>query len=50
MTMEFGLADRELIKGIMPGEPVRFTFEDRGDGEFVIVKVEQAGAAAHKGH
>ena len=50
MTMEFGLASKELIKGVLPGQPVRFTFEDRGDGEFVIVKVEQAGAAAHKGH
>jgi Cu(I)/Ag(I) efflux system membrane fusion protein len=49
MTMEFGLADRELIKGIMPGEPVRFTFEDRGDGEFVIVKIEKAGTAVPEG-
>ena len=50
MTMEFGLASKEVIKGVLPGQPVRFTFEDRGDGEFVIVKDEQAGAAAHKGH
>jgi Cu(I)/Ag(I) efflux system membrane fusion protein len=50
MTMEFGLASQEVIKDVLPGQPVRFTFEDRGDGEFVIVKVEKVDAAAHKGH
>ncbi|MBI1906710.1 MAG: efflux RND transporter periplasmic adaptor subunit [Rhodocyclales bacterium] len=54
MTMEFGLASKDVIKGMLPGQPVRFTFEDRGDGEFVIVRMEKAGqvtgASAPKGH
>ena len=50
MTMDFGLASKDVIEGVLPGQPVRFTFEDRGDGEFVIIKIEQAGAAAHTEH
>ncbi len=53
MTMDFGLADGALLKGLLPGQPVQFTFEDRGNGEFVITGIEKApaGAAAdHKGH
>lgn len=52
MTMDFGLDSAAVAKGLLPGEPLRFTFEDRGDGEFVIIKMEKAapGAAAHKGH
>ena len=51
MTMDFGLDSPAVAKGLLPGEPLRFTFEDRGDGEFVIIKMEKAapGAAAHKG-
>ncbi|MCB1911686.1 MAG: efflux RND transporter periplasmic adaptor subunit [Rhodocyclaceae bacterium] len=50
MTMDFGLASKDVIEGVLPGQPVRFTFEDRGDGEFVIIKIEQAGATAHTEH
>lgn len=52
MTMDFGLDSAAVAKGLLPGEPLRFTFEDRGDGEFVIIKMEKAdpAAAAHKGH
>jgi len=49
MTMEFGLASPEVVKGIAPGTPIRFEFEDRGDGEFVITRIEKA-AAKHEGH
>ena len=49
MTMDFGLASPEVATGLLPGEPLRFIFEDRGDGEFVIIKMEKAGAAAPKG-
>ena len=49
MTMEFGLASPEVAKGVPPGAPMRFEFEDRGDGEFVITRIEKA-AAKHEGH
>ncbi|MCB1916580.1 MAG: efflux RND transporter periplasmic adaptor subunit [Rhodocyclaceae bacterium] len=41
MTMEFGMASPTVFDGIAPGEPIRFTFEDRGDGEFVIVEAQR---------
>lgn len=44
MTMEFGLASPGLVQGILPGQPVRFSFEDRGDGEFVITRMEKMDA------
>lgn len=50
MTMEFGLSSPETVKGILPGEPVRFEFEDRGNGEFVITRIEKAAGAAHGEH
>jgi Cu(I)/Ag(I) efflux system membrane fusion protein len=49
MTMDFGLASPEVAKGILPGQPVRFSFEDRGDGEFVITKMEKAAPGEHEG-
>ena len=49
MTMDFGLASPEVAKGIPPGAPIRFEFEDRGDGEFVITRIEKA-TAKHEGH
>ncbi|MFN3988047.1 MAG: efflux RND transporter periplasmic adaptor subunit [Rhodocyclaceae bacterium] len=39
MTMEFGLADPALIEGLAPGTAIRFTFEDRGNGEFVVTEI-----------
>lgn len=54
MTMEFGLADVVLVAGLEPGTPVRFEFEDRGDGEFVVIGIEPTPIAgtdgAHGGH
>jgi Cu(I)/Ag(I) efflux system membrane fusion protein len=40
MTMEFGLAAPELIKGLAPGTAIRFEFEDRGGGQFVVTRIE----------
>jgi Cu(I)/Ag(I) efflux system membrane fusion protein len=45
MTMEFGLGDPALIAGLAPGTPVRFAFEDRGMGEFVVIAIEPAAGA-----
>lgn len=54
MSMEFGLDDPALVAGLEPGTPIRFEFEDRGDGEFVVIAIEPAGTAtgsgAHGGH
>ncbi|HRP97870.1 MAG TPA: efflux RND transporter periplasmic adaptor subunit, partial [Rhodocyclaceae bacterium] len=49
MSMEFGLADPALIEGLESGTPIRFEFEDRGNGEFVVVAIEPADAAADHG-
>ncbi|MGL1834346.1 efflux RND transporter periplasmic adaptor subunit [Rhodocyclaceae bacterium SMB388] len=45
MTMEFGLADPALVEGLAPGTPIRFAFEDRGNGEFVVVEIQSEAAA-----
>lgn len=50
MTMDFGLAAPALAKGLLPGQAVRFSFEDRGNGEFVITGFEPMPAAGHEGH
>jgi Cu(I)/Ag(I) efflux system membrane fusion protein len=57
MTMDFGLASDELVAGLAPGTPVRFEFEQREPGEFVVTKIEKADpaaagkpAAAHDAH
>ena len=53
MTMDFGLDNPEVTAGILPGEPIWFAFEDRGDGEFVITRIQKmdgAHAAGHGGH
>ncbi|MBR0568784.1 efflux RND transporter periplasmic adaptor subunit [Azoarcus sp. L1K30] len=50
MTMDFGLASPETAKGLLPGEPVTFEFEDRGNGEFVITRFDKAGTSARKEH
>jgi Cu(I)/Ag(I) efflux system membrane fusion protein len=54
MTMDFGLADPALVEGLEAGAPIRFRFEDRGPGEYVVTRIERlahppgsgAGAAA----
>lgn len=51
MTMEFGLADPALVEGLTPGTPIRFAFEDRGNGEFVVTEIVPEGAQeAGQGH
>ncbi len=61
MTMEFGLADPALVEGLAPGTPIRFAFEGRGNGEFVVIEIESlsetgrppSGSSAerhHEGH
>ncbi|PKO37424.1 MAG: efflux RND transporter periplasmic adaptor subunit [Betaproteobacteria bacterium HGW-Betaproteobacteria-6] len=49
MTMDFGLADPALVKGLLPGQSVHFNFEDRGNGEFVITGFEKMSAAGQEG-
>ncbi len=48
MTMEFELADAEIANELLPGQAVHFSFEDRGDGVFVITAIEAMDAAAGK--
>ncbi|TAH44714.1 MAG: efflux RND transporter periplasmic adaptor subunit [Betaproteobacteria bacterium] len=56
MTMDFTLAAPGLAKGIVAGLPARFEFEQRGEGEFVITRIERMSAvqapatSAHGGH
>jgi Cu(I)/Ag(I) efflux system membrane fusion protein len=50
MTMDFGLKHIDLIKDLLPGQPVRFSFEDRGNGEFVITRIEKADGKVTPGH
>ena len=50
MTMDFQLASPGLVKGIEPGATIRFEFEQRGPGEFVITRLEATGAATPKMH
>ena len=55
MTMDFGLDTPELTAGIAPGTPVRFTFEQRAPGEFVITRIDKvkpgaASAASDSAH
>jgi Cu(I)/Ag(I) efflux system membrane fusion protein len=55
MTMDFGLAAPELAEGLAPGTPVRFEFEQRAAGEFVVTRIERADggtppANGHEGH
>lgn len=53
MTMDFGIASAEVVAGMAPGTAIRFRFEQRAPGEFVVTKVERVGAATevdHSGH
>jgi Cu(I)/Ag(I) efflux system membrane fusion protein len=44
MTMEFGVADKGLLRGLKPGDRVEFDVAARGEGEYVIQRLN------HKGH
>lgn len=57
MTMDFGLASPDLVAGLSPGTPIRFEFEQREPGEFVVTRIGKADGAApapapagHGGH
>ncbi|MCK9985321.1 MAG: membrane fusion protein, copper/silver efflux system [Azoarcus sp.] len=50
MTMDFNLASPDVAKGVAPGTPIRFEFEQRAQGEFTITRIEPAAASGHKGH
>ncbi|TRZ99037.1 MAG: efflux RND transporter periplasmic adaptor subunit [Rhodocyclaceae bacterium] len=50
MTMDFTLANSALIGTLKPGATVAFTFIERKPGEWVIVKLEGAGAARPSAH
>lgn len=39
MSMEFELASPRLVKGLAPGTPIEFSFEDRGNGRFVVIEL-----------
>ena len=36
MTMEFGVADRSLLRGLKPGDRVEFELSARQPGEYVV--------------
>lgn len=40
MSMAFALASPSLITGLAPGTPIRFSFEERGPGEYVVVELQ----------
>jgi membrane fusion protein, copper/silver efflux system len=48
MTMDFQLASPELVKGMAPGTPIRFEFEQRGPGEYIVTRIEATGAPKGK--
>ena len=41
MTMDFALADRALVDSLQSGTPIRFSFEARGPGEYVVTRIER---------
>lgn len=49
MTMEFGLESPDLVHGLAPGTPIRFRFEARGPGEYVVTRIEPLGASPAQG-
>lgn len=40
MSMEFALARPDLIAGLAPGTSIRFSFEERGPGEYVVIELQ----------
>ena len=46
MTMDFGLASPEVAAGISPGTRVRFRFEQRAPGEFVVTRIERTAGTS----
>jgi len=53
MSMEFKVANSDLLKQLKPGAAVAFEFVERGQGEWVITAVKPSGNATanpHAGH
>jgi Cu(I)/Ag(I) efflux system membrane fusion protein len=48
MTMDFALANASLVGSLKPGDPIAFSFVERGPGEWVIVRIERENS--HAGH
>ena len=46
MTMDFAVASPALVADLAPGTPVRFEFEQREPGEFVVTRIEKASKGA----
>jgi membrane fusion protein, copper/silver efflux system len=44
MTMEFHLSDPALVSGLKEGTPIAFDFEDRGNGQFVVIQMTPVNA------
>jgi len=50
MTMDFELANSSLAQGIKPGSSITFELVERGEGVWVITRMQAAKPAAHEGH
>ncbi len=48
MTMDFALTNASLVAGIKPGSPISFVIVERGEGEWVITKMQVQ--PQHEGH
>jgi membrane fusion protein, copper/silver efflux system len=48
MTMEFVPSNDAIAKAAQPGDAIRFEFVERKPGEWVVTKMEKAGAAGAK--
>jgi Cu/Ag efflux protein CusF len=46
MTMEFVPANEAIARAAKPGSPIRFEFVERKPGEWVVTRIEPAGAAS----
>lgn len=43
MTMDFAVANPELLKALRVGQKIHFWFEERGEGEWTVTRVQQGG-------
>jgi len=50
MTMDFELANSSLAQGIKPGSVITFELVERGEGVWVITRMQAAKSATHEGH
>jgi Cu(I)/Ag(I) efflux system membrane fusion protein len=49
MTMAFKVMQEESVRGLKPGDAVKFRFRQAGD-DFVIERIEKAAPASSEGH